>query len=321
MDTGSHLLFGATLTGLAFLDPGLSGNPLLAHALLVSALIGSHAPDFDTVVRLKSYNHYIRFHRGITHSLPAWFLWPAVISLPVAYLFGVMESVGLLYFWTMISVMLHVGLDWLNAYGVQCLRPFDRRWLHLDILPLFDPLLFTGHASALVMWLWGGWPPQILFPVVYAGSLLYILFRIAYHNRLILRIKAKYRHSKSNVQLVPGLMWFNGQFIVETEGEYFTGSVIRGAAETRNTYQKERSHPAALATMEADGVKAFLHFAERVHVNITEKQDGFLVQWRDVRFWHNNKLPFGVDVRLDHDFQVLREHLHWNKKAWDPPYV
>ncbi|MNP59061.1 hypothetical protein D3C76_1540290 [compost metagenome] len=68
-------------------------------------------------------------------------------------------------------------------------------------------------------------------------------------------------------------------------------------------------------------MQTFLSFAEKVHVSITEVQDGFLVQWRDVRFWHNSKLPFGVDVKLDADFRVMREKLYWSKKIWDPPYV
>jgi inner membrane protein len=51
MDTGSHLLFGATLAGLAFFDPVVSAHPEVAHAVLAATLLGSHAPDFDTLTR------------------------------------------------------------------------------------------------------------------------------------------------------------------------------------------------------------------------------------------------------------------------------
>ncbi|MFC4768272.1 metal-dependent hydrolase [Effusibacillus consociatus] len=47
MDTGSHLLLGVTLAGLAQIDPAVAQNPSLAHALMVSTVVGSHAPDFD----------------------------------------------------------------------------------------------------------------------------------------------------------------------------------------------------------------------------------------------------------------------------------
>jgi inner membrane protein len=37
MDTGSHLLLGATLAGLAFVDPAVAANPQLAHSILFAA--------------------------------------------------------------------------------------------------------------------------------------------------------------------------------------------------------------------------------------------------------------------------------------------
>lgn len=321
MDTGSHLLFGATLAGLAIVHPDVSAQPELVQALFVSTLAGSHAPDLDTVIRLKSYRHYLRFHRGISHSLPALLVWPLLISLPVAWGFGVMESLGLLYVWSMLAVMFHVFLDWLNVYGVQCFRPLNKRWHHLDVLPLFDPFLFTIHGLGLSLWLWAGQPAAAVFPAVYTVTFGYIAFRMLYQRRLLRRILLEYELPVSGAQLVPGLLWGWGQFLLESESEYLTGSLSAGRAALKEAYPKSSGHPAALATLGGDSVRAFLGFAEKVHVSITEAQDGFLVQWRDVRFWHNSKLPFGVDVKVDADLQILREKLYWNKKAWDPPYV
>jgi inner membrane protein len=73
--------------------------------------------------------------------------------------------------------------------------------------------------------------------------------------------------------------------------------------------------------MRTDGVRAFLHFAQRVHVSFTEKNDGYEVKWRDLRFCHNRKLPFGVDVQLDQNLNVIEDKIGWTKKSWDPPYV
>lgn len=75
MDTGSHLLLGVTLGGLAHLSPGVASDPVLAQAVMAATVIGSNAPDFDTVVRVKGQTTYIRYHRGVTHSIPALFLW------------------------------------------------------------------------------------------------------------------------------------------------------------------------------------------------------------------------------------------------------
>ena len=117
MDTGSHLLFGVTLAGLAHATTLAGNDPAVSQALMIATVVGSHAPDFDTVARLRGFSAYIRFHRGVTHSIPALFLWPLVISLPLAWSFDVMDQLGMLYFWTWIAVVFHVFLDMLNAYG------------------------------------------------------------------------------------------------------------------------------------------------------------------------------------------------------------
>ncbi len=46
MDTGSHLLFGTTLTGLAMLHPEVSADPVLFQAMLTATMVGSQAAGF-----------------------------------------------------------------------------------------------------------------------------------------------------------------------------------------------------------------------------------------------------------------------------------
>ncbi|MFC4809511.1 hypothetical protein [Paenibacillus sp. GCM10023250] len=77
----------------------------------------------------------------------------------------------------------------------------------------------------------------------------------------------------------------------------------------------------AKATMAAAGVRAFHHFAERVHVKVQEVVDGYLVTWSDVRFWHQRGMPFSAAVTLDRNMNVLSERIGWNKKSWQPPFV
>lgn len=321
MDTVSHLLFGATLAGLACLDPAVSGQPELVKSVLIASMIGSHAPDLDTVTRLKSYNHYIRYHRGITHSLPALFLWPALIAGPVSWLSGAEGAFGTLYFWTMLAVMFHVFLDLFNAYGVQCFRPFSSRWHHLDILALYDPFMFGLHLAGLILWMTTDLPPGPMFLAVYALTFLYIAARGLHHDAVIRRLRGFYASERGICHVVPGIHWFRWQFVLETDRYYYAGRIDFGTISLRDIYPKDNRHPAAEATLRTDGVKAFLHFAQKVHVRILEGQDGFEVEWRDVRFWYDHKLPFGVDVKLDRNMNVLKEQLSWRKKAWDPPYV
>ncbi|WP_281887203.1 metal-dependent hydrolase [Paenibacillus sp. YYML68] len=320
MDTGSHLLFGATLAGLAMLHPEVAGSPALQHAMLTATMIGSHAPDFDTVARLRGYTAYIRTHRGLTHSLPALFIWPLLLALPIAYGFGVWEHVLLLYVWSFAAVFFHVFLDWFNAYGVQCFRPFSRKWQHLDVLTLFEPFLFVIHAAGLVWWIGSGSNPGLLFLGIYIVTFLYITVRTIHHGYVVRRVR-EHIGVDGICHVVPSLHWLRWQFVLESDSYFYTGVVRGKTIEVKDMYEKQESDVIIEATKAIDGVRAFLQFAQRIHVCALEKQDGYVVQWRDVRFWHNHQLPFGVDVKLDRDMQVISHSLGWKKKAWDPPYV
>ncbi|MGG1514949.1 metal-dependent hydrolase [Paenibacillus oryzisoli] len=331
MDTASHLLFGVTLAGLACLEPAVVQDPSLGHAILAGTLIGSHAPDLDAVARLRGYANYVKVHRGITHSLPALLIWPLVISLPLAGIFGVWEHLLSLYVWILAAVVFHVGLDLFNVYGVQCLRPFTRRWLHLDTLCLYEPFLFGLHAFGAVIWfaLWHGAEGAYvgeMFALIYAASFFYIWVRFRQRSRYIAGVRRELGLADAVCHLIPTLSWFKWQFVVESESDFYLGEIRNGRIRIEEQYGKQPynnggSHPVVQATMSAKGVRAFLHFAQRVHVTWKPKSDGYVVEWRDVRFWHKRKLPFGVDVQLDENLNVVSDSLGWNKKAWDPPYV
>ncbi|EGL19050.1 MULTISPECIES: metal-dependent hydrolase [unclassified Paenibacillus] len=324
MDTGSHLLFGVTLAGLATLQPEVAHDPLLLQAVLAATIAGSHAPDLDTIARLKGYAVYLRHHRGITHSLPALLVWPALLSALAAAIFGAWEHYVLLFGWTAAAVTLHVGLDLLNAYGVQCLRPFSSRWLHLDILPLTDPFLLALHGGGALFWVAGAANPGIWMAAVYGASFIYVMARWL-HKRILLRRLAGYAKdllgAAGPLQLVPGLTWRSWQFAAETEYSYHSGTVRGSRIVLKDTYVKDRTHPVIEAAMAAEGVRAFLDFAQSSHVSWDSHGEGYVVKWREVRFWHEHKLPFGIDVTLDREMKVLSEQLGWTKKAWEPPYV
>ncbi|MWC28185.1 metal-dependent hydrolase [Paenibacillus sp. MMS18-CY102] len=324
MDTGSHLLFGFTLAGAALLVPEVAGDASLIHAMVAASMIGSHAPDFDAVVRLKGEAAYLRNHRGITHSLPAPFVWSLMIGLPCAGWFGVMEHALLVIMWSLLAVVFHITLDLFNGYGVQCLRPFSSRWLHLDALCLFDPYLFAAHLVGALLWISGLLPqPGLMFSILYAATCAYIGWRWFEHRRRLKQVEAV-MGAGLRVTLLPSMRGATWQFVAEGADEYRTGNVSNKGVQVEATIHKSLSGQlpdAALATMATDGVRAFLNFAENVHVNVQERLDGYEVTWSDVRFWHNHKMPFHAAVTLDRQMNVRDCRLGWDKKTWEPPHV
>ncbi|WP_028545438.1 metal-dependent hydrolase [Paenibacillus taiwanensis] len=323
MDTGSHLLFGATLAGLACADPSIAGQTPLFYAVLTASLIGAHAPDFDTVTRLHSYSAYIRHHRGWTHTLPAILLWPLLIAIPIAALFGVWDHWPTLAIWSCASVLFHIVLDTFNAYGIQVLRPWTRKWVHLDVLCLFDPFLFSIHAVALSSWLWLPRAEAVMwFVSVYVLTALYIGWRTVVHADVRSMLRQSYADAV-HVQLIPGIRWSRWQFLIEQEDCFVTGWIKNNRFITEEgTYAKSHTQPEAVSrAMTTDGVRAFLSFAERVNIQCQQWQEGYRVICSDVRFWHNHRFPFRVEVVLDVDYNVIDTKMGWNKKGWEPPYV
>ncbi|GAB2724027.1 metal-dependent hydrolase [Paenibacillus thermoaerophilus] len=326
MDTGSHLIFGLTLAGLAWNDPAVSSDPNLALAVGTAAVLGSNAPDADGIARLRGRSFYVRHHRGWSHAWPSWFAWAALIAVPVSLIFGVPEHAGKVYGWTFAAVALHVLLDALNAYGVQCLRPFSRRWVHLDALPLFDPVIAAVHLAGLAGWIFG-LPPGPVFAGVYAATFGYAGVRWAVTAWLQRRVPAHIGLA-GRCMIVPGLWLRRWQFVIETDRAYVTGHAIltrsgRPAILVRERYEKSvgEDHEVIRSTLQTDGVRAFLGFAQYVYVRWAKSGDGYEVQWRDVRFWNDRELPFGVDVQLDRDLKVVRDRIGWNKRYWEAPYV
>ncbi|UOF89049.1 metal-dependent hydrolase [Fodinisporobacter ferrooxydans] len=320
MDTASHVLFGCTIAGLAYVDPQVSHNPILAQAVLFSTVIGSNLPDVDSLVRLKGYSSYIRHHRGITHSIPALLICPLLVTWLASMIYHLTEFWYVLYGWTFLSVVFHVFLDMLNTYGVQCYYPFTKKWIHYDILAIFEPFLFFLHTAGLIGWIFYHLTPNLVFLCVYLGTIGYIGIRTLQHNRLARNLQ-EYFEEPGICHVLPTFHWFRWQYVFESDSHFKTGTIYFRTITHETNYPIEDTNPVIQATLRIDGVRAFLGFAQMIHVTCKEHQDGYEVCWSDVRFWYNRKLPFGVDVRLDKNLNVLHHSFGWRKKAWDPPFV
>jgi len=135
-----------TLTGAALARAGLQrATPLAAATLVVAA----NAPDIDIVAYLGGEYAGLAHRRGWTHgplglvALPflvagaalAWDRWVRRRRRPDA---APARAVPLLLL-SLIGILTHPLLDWMNTYGIRLLMPFDRRWFYGDALFIVDP--------------------------------------------------------------------------------------------------------------------------------------------------------------------------------------
>ena len=149
MDNLAHTLVGASLA-----EAGLKRlTPLATTTLIVAA----NLPDVDGACYVVGSDLALGFRRGWTHGIGALALWPIALTALMVVLDRVRrradrppaKSRALLAL-SVLGVLSHPALDWLNTYGIRLLMPFDGRWFYGDALFIVDPWLWLLAASAVV---------------------------------------------------------------------------------------------------------------------------------------------------------------------------
>lgn len=310
MDTGTHLVMGIGLLGLAHLDPlvGLTEGSLMTVAL--ATVIGSQLPDIDTVLRVRGNATYIRHHRGISHSIPALLLYALLLPLTLSFT-GALPFTHLL-FWSSLAILLHVFTDLLNSYGVQAFRPFTSTWVSYNILPIFDPLLFGLHLIGFLLWI-VGFDPGYTFFIIYLFLIPYIGWRGVLKRRIERRLKE--RGIEGKVILLPTaspLRWdllnYGEQRIRfgEVKGDDLTISHLIPYPETENN--------AITASSFYREVSNFLYFSRYPYPVCKEREFGYEVRWLDLRYLSKKSYPLLAVIYLDKDLEKIEAFVGWKQE-------
>lgn len=310
MDTGTHIVTGIALGGLATLDPVVSQDPALHHMVIAGAIIGSNAPDFDTILKLRSNAEYLRHHRGITHSIPAVLLWPILITLAL-YTFAPMVNVLHLWLWTFLAVILHVFVDLFNAYGTQALRPFSHKWVAFGIINTFDPFIFIMHVIGIVLWVFG-FEPAPVFITIYAILVLYYAWRSYVHHLLIKQVK----HRIDDVEEViasPTLNWNKWHIAVTTKEKFYVAHAKRLQLSILDVYTRRPvpHTPVIDAAKKDHNLSAFLSFSPVYRWEVDETNEGHEVRFIDLRYRSKGHYPFVAVVKLDHELNITQSYTGW----------
>lgn len=312
LDTATHLVIGLGLAGLATIDPVVASNSTVYAATFIGTVVGSQAPDFDTLTRFKSNAFYIRNHRGLSHSIPAWFVWTGLISLLLRLLFGPLPMAHIVM-WVFIAVVFHVFTDLFNTYGTQAFRPFSGRWISWNIIHIFDTFIFVSHLIALGLWLFNIVRPQLVFPILYGVIGLYYIWRSTKHAQLQNRLKKQDPEYESgdDYYLLPTYNWNIWNVMKKKpDGTYILGE-LKG---TRLKWVDQTSctnHPAVEASKKHSNVAALLYFTSFACAEVKETGAGFEVRWADIRYRYRKKYPFVAVLRMDGEYKPLESYVGW----------
>jgi inner membrane protein len=153
MDNITHTLAGGLL--------GQMGLKRQSRFAMAACLLGANAPDIDVFAPLLFNVQGIAFHRGPTHAVLGWPLLAAAI-VALLWLYDRWrpnpEAAPLrpwpLFIVTVVAVLTHPALDFLNTYGINILAPFSPKWVAGDAIFIVDWVfwLLMGGGIAATVW-------------------------------------------------------------------------------------------------------------------------------------------------------------------------
>lgn len=313
MDTGTHLVMGIGLAGLAMVDPVVAASPAVHTAVLIGTIAGSQAPDLDNLLRLRGNACYIRNHRGMSHSLPAVLLWTIAItgllqllyrgSLPWLHVGG----------WVLLAVAVHVFTDLFNAYGTQAMRPFNEKWISWNIIHIFDPVIFTVHLIAILLWAAGLVNPAVLFPLMYLLLVVYYVWRTFTARQIVRKLPNldhSYRPSDSYIA-IPTISQSIWNVVKQSEDDTFHIGNLRGGQLKWLDKTKCSSHPAVEKSKNDPAIRSFLYFTNFACADVKEHSWGYEVRWADVRYRHRKQYPFVGVLMMNKQYETVGSYVGW----------
>ncbi|MDB5748434.1 MAG: hypothetical protein JWP72_3282 [Massilia sp.] len=163
MDNLTHSLVGLALGELTHRVLRTEPDPARAatrrRLLLTCGARASNFPDLDLVLTGLAPEPlgYLLHHRGHTHTLlyalpqallllaALWAFWPnarALLRTSAAACHGLAAA-------TVLGLLLHLGMDALNVYGIHPFAPFDPRWYYGDMVFIVEPVFWLALGTPL----------------------------------------------------------------------------------------------------------------------------------------------------------------------------
>lgn len=301
MDTSSHIIMGFGLATLAHIDPVIANQPALSQAVMFGTVIGSNAPDFDFIYRMKGKGSYIRNHRSLSHSLPALPLWSLAVS-GIIYAFFPESSFLHLLLWTFLAVILHVLFDLFNVHGTQVLLPFSKKWIAFDSIPLVDPTILFVHLLGFCLLPF--YEMGKVFLIIYIFIILYLAVRTL-STVLIKRTLHLHFHHSIRIKLIPRISLFHWDVIIETKEDFLFGVYSNGSLKVDHSLVKKIEYPKIVTDSKSHPlISDFLSSTQYAYPFVLKRKNGYLVYWKDLRFRTNKFFPILAILSVSSDHKI-----------------
>ncbi|PWK05419.1 metal-dependent hydrolase [Tumebacillus permanentifrigoris] len=315
MDNITHALHGLALYALAMTNPSLAQDPTAQSAVIWATALGSQAPDFDFVIRLVGGEvPYLRHHRGITHSIPAWLAWPTLFAILLSLFFP--GHFWLIWVWSLLGVLVHVGMDLLTTYGTVAFWPFSGKRVGWDILMIVDIVLWAFGALGIYLWSDGYTPREVLLYAL-APSLLYIALRALIQLVLRKRVRQSFPGQRIHrLSVIPSFGLNAWNMVVDAEQGFHVGKMyLRKGIAVEKTFDKKHHFdidPRWLqnAEQQSEIYRVFTWFARHLQIEAHPLEDGGVrLDLADLAYRMRDRMAFTAHVVLDAEGNVVEDCL------------
>ncbi len=298
MDTSTHIMMGFGLAALSQIDPSISQNDALTQAILIGTILGSNAPDFDVLYKLKGNSSYVKNHRSYSHCIPILPIWALLISF-IINLFFPHASFFQVFLWTFLAVIIHVVTDLLNVHGTQVLLPFHKSWISFDTIPLFDFFITVLHLIGFICCIF--FNPDLVFIVIYATISLYILLRFIYQLWIKKQLNEHFQQAK-RIKLIPKTSIFKWGVFIETNNDFLFGTYCLNTFEVEHVSSKNTEHGDLIDRSTSHPVvNDFLASTNYAYPFIEKRKNGYFIFWKDLRFRQNKFFPYSSIIYVSSD--------------------
>lgn len=148
--------------------------------ILMTSAIAGNFPDLDLVLTplLPEPLGYLLHHRGHTHTIlyalpQALLLWGLILLFWSSARKTIKESSSAktgFFAALIVGFILHLGLDYLNSYGIHPFHPLDSRWFYGDMVFIVEPVFWFIFGAPMIMLPRKLWP-KALFGFLLAATL------------------------------------------------------------------------------------------------------------------------------------------------------
>lgn len=230
MDPFTHTMVGAVMARAG----GDRRTPLAAATLMLAA----NAPDIDIVtVWTETSFGSIAFRRGWTHGPLFLLLLPFIITFAILVWDALVRrqrdpakpavNAGWVFALSIIGVLSHPALDWLNTYGIRLLMPFRPTWFHGDALFIADPYWWSLLGGTLILARRRASLRTVRIGAALAFAYPLLMLGLSWQGKRLARVVAAAQGiPQTNVlyQPLPGTP-FSAQLILRTDAAYHFGTV------------------------------------------------------------------------------------------------